>query len=437
MNILKNKTKIINLKFFIFCLIFPLSLSLVTSCDTTETKTHRIILKEKSVASTEVWLELNVEGFTLPQKIELIRNGKTIRNILATQRNTIVFDDNLKPLTNYDYVAKLSDRLFVADVSQIKTLDTTSHDFTWETFYFGDGNATSKFMDVEIINENDIWVVGKISGDGYDSNGKQYDLFNAVRWDGEKWNLERILSYGYCNQNQKYVRPINSISYANYGVIWCAYGNQIINASQNIAYCNTEITGLYTIEKLDDDGLIAVNHSEEVSYLNYFINGEWSRITKPEEGVNLDLLPIIDKNNETIILFPNSNNLTKKSKIYSVNKNKLVNFHSDLPDVFIASIWTHGTNPIYAVGKGLHENKNGKWTSIDYNSTPSLQKIRGSELNNIVAVGWENVVHYNGSTWKRYEELDGIYNSVAVKNDLVVIVGMQNNKAAIVVGKKN
>lgn len=433
MKISKSKTNIISLKSFIFSLLSLLSLSLVTSCDTTEPKSHRIILNEKSVASTEVWLELNVEGFTLPQKVELIRNGKAIRNIVATKRNTIVFDDNLKPLTNYDYVAKLSERLFIADVSQIRTLDTTSHDFTWEIFYFGNGIGNSVLEDVEIIDDNNIWVVGDIQDAGFDKDGVWQDQHNVVRWNGSEWQTDRIFGDSFCNPDNKYTPYLHSIYIDPKNHIWTNSGSQVINVKDGKIYCSENISRLDKLEGFNDGSIIAVNHTNEKSLLNYFKSGTWEKIELPNEGFIMDLLPIVERNGEKSILFPHSNYKTKMFELLIINSQKKVKQYSTLP-YYTSSVWTKNGLPLYGCGDKLFENKNGEWNLI---SEHSVSKINGSELNNIFAVGWGNILHFNGSTWKRYEEFDGIYYAVAVSSNAVVIVGMHDNKAVIVVGRKN
>ncbi len=70
--------------------------------------------------------------------------------------------------------------------------DTTSHSFTWQTFEFGDDGASpSSLKDVAIINDSDIWAVGSVYLN--DSTGQpDYNAYNAIHWDGNKWELKRI-----------------------------------------------------------------------------------------------------------------------------------------------------------------------------------------------------------------------------------------------------
>ena len=61
--------------------------------------------------------------------------------------------------------------------------DTTSQNFTFETYEFGDGFSSSYFNDVWIFDENNIWAVGEVYlEDGYT---------NIMRWNGEKWYPQR------------------------------------------------------------------------------------------------------------------------------------------------------------------------------------------------------------------------------------------------------
>ena len=61
--------------------------------------------------------------------------------------------------------------------------DTTTQNFTFETYEFGDGGESSLFNDVWIFDENNIWAVGYI---GPSDLG---DRCNILQWDGTKWNI--------------------------------------------------------------------------------------------------------------------------------------------------------------------------------------------------------------------------------------------------------
>ncbi|HKB87747.1 MAG TPA: hypothetical protein VKD08_16335, partial [Ignavibacteriaceae bacterium] len=73
-------------------------------------------------------------------------------------------------------------------------MDTTSHNFTWQTWTFGGDAGSCTLYDVAIINENNIWAVGEIYVTDTSQNG--YTMYNAVHWDGNQWELKRILYNG-------------------------------------------------------------------------------------------------------------------------------------------------------------------------------------------------------------------------------------------------
>ena len=72
--------------------------------------------------------------------------------------------------------------------------DTTSHNFTWQTFEFGQ-HSSSVLYDVAIIDENNIWAVGEIfMNDSLGNPDPTY--YNAIHWDGIEWMPKRILYNG-------------------------------------------------------------------------------------------------------------------------------------------------------------------------------------------------------------------------------------------------
>ena len=75
--------------------------------------------------------------------------------------------------------------------------DTTSHNFTWEIDTLG---ISGSLRDVQIIDENNIWVVGEIEVDDPDSsfNGTGRETFNTAHWNGIEWELiliDRVVDF--------------------------------------------------------------------------------------------------------------------------------------------------------------------------------------------------------------------------------------------------
>ena len=69
------------------------------------------------------------------------------------------------------------------------TMDTSSNNFTWQSWTFGETSGGALY-DLAIINENDIWAVGEIEIN--DSVGSGYTIYNAIHWNGQQWELKKI-----------------------------------------------------------------------------------------------------------------------------------------------------------------------------------------------------------------------------------------------------
>jgi len=94
---------------------------------------------------------------------------------MLSSSDTVMMDNALQPYSIYAYRAyRLIDstRLDSTAIVEITTMDTTSHIYVWTIDTLGD--ATSSLRDVAVIDEDNIWVVGKI--DLKDPSGQQYNV---------------------------------------------------------------------------------------------------------------------------------------------------------------------------------------------------------------------------------------------------------------------
>ncbi|MDP2362777.1 MAG: glucosyl transferase [Ignavibacteria bacterium] len=141
---------------------------------------------------TEVWIDVKTPNTLLPQIFTLTENGEEKGSVKIDKADTTIVIENLLPKKSYKY--QLNNNEHKSNETEITTLDTTSHNFTWQTFEFGEyGN--SLIWDVAIIDENNIWAVGEIYMN--DANGNpDPQSYNAVHWDGAKWELKKIGNQG-------------------------------------------------------------------------------------------------------------------------------------------------------------------------------------------------------------------------------------------------
>jgi len=90
----------------------------------------------------------------------------------------------------------------------VTTMDTTSHNFTRETFTFGE-HSSSVLRDVAIIDENNIWAVGEIY---MNDSLSQPDPrpYSAIHWDGITWTPIKVPYHDFGSTN-KFPRPLKTI----------------------------------------------------------------------------------------------------------------------------------------------------------------------------------------------------------------------------------
>ena len=111
----------------------------------------------------------------------------------------MLHDVNLEPLHTYTYTAyRLIDNQPTSNRKQvtITTMDTTGHNFSIQIFEFGgDSYYKSSIEDVAIIDQNEIWITGKICDKNTgekDSLGNEIKPYNALKWDGQQWHYLHI-----------------------------------------------------------------------------------------------------------------------------------------------------------------------------------------------------------------------------------------------------
>ncbi|MCF8262109.1 MAG: hypothetical protein K9J12_15135, partial [Melioribacteraceae bacterium] len=164
---------------------------LLVSCDTTEPRNNGVLtLSPLDASSTQIWLKVEVEPSLVGSLLNLYRNNELWGKKPLNSTSSIIVNNfgtsisgYLQPSTNYTFFAQING--IPSNTVNITTMDTTSHDFNWQTFTFGDGSGGSSYLnDVAIVDENNIWAVGMIY-----ENGEKY---NAVHWDGSEWELLAI-----------------------------------------------------------------------------------------------------------------------------------------------------------------------------------------------------------------------------------------------------
>ena len=329
-------------------------------------------------------------------------------------------------------------------------MDTTSHEFNWEIFTFGDGSS-SVLKDVAIINKNEIWAVGEIYV--YDSTGSEV-RYNAVYWNGQDWNLKRI---PYIYNSQPYYSPMNFTFSFDNGEVWYG-GNGIVKWDGN-SFSNVEIDQSFW-------GPVAINKIWGSSTMNVFIIGDEGSIAhfngsvwqKIETGTDVNLLDVWGSPDGSVVwacgtevgkptvLLRHKNGILET--IYKDN-DYLFEVREDTLSGRLVSVWTVNNRYYYVLSSiGLYRlsifgNEPIQRLSFRPNLFPGFpRRVRGSRTNDLTIVGGLYMIaHYNGYSWKHYDEhMDqGRFFSVYQKENLIVAVGHSADllsKGVILVGRR-
>jgi hypothetical protein len=329
------------------------------------------------------------------------------------------------------------------DNGYLPPLDTTSHDFVWQSQTFGGEFAYSIFKDVAIINDSCIWAVGELYLKDSLGNNDIY-RYNAAQWDGKKWTIKRISTWyrGYfITEALERIFPFSASD------IWCSSGLPIHGDGK-----------VWTLYQLWDMGVVGPNDGAATqiwgSASNSVYFGDQKGTILHYDGTKFQKLPTIT-DLQVMDIWGGKNPVTGEMEILAVasNTDTLVqllqlqeNAVKAIPGVGLryrlSGIWFDPGRTYRLVGGGDYSKSSFKSSDpwIEKNVTPYYTTaVRGNNANDIFIVGGGGaVVHFNGSTWRNYPELamNGLYYSVAIRGDLVVIVGEIGNSAIIVTGRR-
>lgn len=451
-----------NIFFFVFNLNLILYLNSI-SCSTTEppippdeTK-PTLTLALDDTSCTEAWLQLTTKDLTLPAELTLKQYNPTGDSVTQTfslsTADSLLYIDSLLPNQNYSFqVSSIENPVSPEGTSSNKqpvtTMDTTSHDFTFQSWTFGT-IGSSVLYDVAIINENNIWAVGEIMIADTSQNG--YTTYNAVHWDGNEWELLRIPNYDY--PNALVYGALQTIFAFSANDIWfCSYSNLVHYDGSTFtsrAQFMTSINFNGQVKKMwgtDGSNIYCVGRSGAI----YHYNGtNWQRI---ESGTTLNINDIWgdfnDKTQEWEILAACGNilhgweNERAIIKIHNSNQTSLLNSTGAIWP--LNGAWFSVNKRYYVNGSGIYyTHKLGEnWLGEPLEITQFfIRRIRGNDINDVFASGdYGEALHFNGLTWKSFINetflSNGTLLSADIKNNLIVAVGYQSAQAVLIVGQR-
>ena len=427
----------------IFLFVFFAGL-LFLSCNPTEpgNAPAGLEFKAEDASCTEAWLTLKAGNIT---GAKVFREDSLIYSFNTNSIDTTLFDEGLLPNQIYKYhtvIQPSNNSRVVTKELTLQTMDTTSHNFTWQTFTFGGDAGSSALNDVAIIDENNIWAVGEIYLK--DSLGTpDPHAYNAVHWDGQTWKLFKLQFFTFCGQSYTSSYPAKAI-YAFDSENIIISSNSQLTYLRNEKQIRTECVSV-SVNKIwgtsSSDLYIAGNNGS----IAHYDGSKWTMI---ESGTGADINDIFGAINSStgetgIYVVASSILYNPERKFIKIVDNKIV-YQKDFEyEIFLSSVWSAAGRKIYVTtwnGK-IYTFNNNNWKILDYKTEYAQTHIRGTDYNDIFVAGsFGFLTHFNGVTWKQItdvNQISSVISSIDINNKTIVVVGTLGSKATVKIGKRN
>ena len=450
--------------FLIIAIIF-----LFLSCNTTEPPIitppppdlRKIALTFEDASCTEVWLNIKADSLTLPVELTLkqyIPIGDSLSQIFVLNtQDSVLYIDSLLPNQTYNYQAVLNtDTTIKSEKVNAQTLEPTSHNFTWQTFEFGQ-HSSSVLYDVAIIDENNVWAVGEIFMN--DSLGNPDPIaYNAAYWNGSEWELKKI---NVLFRGSTITPPIEGVFAFSVNDIWLVGSLPIHGDGANwIMYdLRTTVDPNLSLSKTwgsSSNDIYFVGRNGSIAHKS---GNQW---TKLESGTTLHLTDIYGDDKGNIYAAGVDISYAKGVVVKNNGTNNWsIMIEGDIIDesqlfskLFgrLGALWTDEIGTLYVGADFLYQFKNKKWNFVrslpenylggDQNYIGYLYSIRGNKSNDIIIAGDRNTLrHFNGIDWAEigipYLPTRHIFwRSVQMKGNLAIAVGDEGIKAKIIMLKR-
>ncbi len=358
------------------------------------------------------------------------------REFELTGNDTILYIDSLSPGSIYQVNAWMWKNYswLESGSAGFRTLEPTSHDFTWETHYPGDGKWSGWFNDIAIISENNIMSVGRfIESD--DDGGVIFPYNNLAHWDGNKWEKKSLNFESYSGAyypgealsiqglddgtvlvsqpgNAKYYSGGNWFNVPKYG------------SRQDPCYGGDIIWGFAV-----DDFFIGGREGHLFHRKKY----RWDKIETNVEGYVWEIIGYINKTSgkKEALVVSNIYEDTRDNILSKITEdNKFIPVHNN-----VGRLWTKSGHPIYSTNrKNVLSNKRGKWEKLE-NGPEFAGLFQGNDLNDLFCLSLNQIYHFNGIDWKTYYFNDR-FSSYDIKGDMIVAETMWDSPLTVVVGRR-
>ncbi len=410
----------------------------------TEPPSSDFQLIAEDVGVTEVWLRVKATARVEPRRLTLSCDGQTILSIDSPPLDTLILSDRLSPKHSYNYTATLTGKSFLLTYTaqlNVTTMDTTSHDFTWQIDTLGDG-ASTYLRDVFIINDTCVWAVGEIhtnETDRNDSAGHWVDPYNVAYWNGQIWELKRTFDQGFL-----------------YGSLYAVFAfnpNDVWVGSTIPEHWDGQKWTFYGTPRGFPGGFY-INKIWGTNSNNIYIAGTggslvWSdgmRWETQNTGTTVNLTDVWGTTDNKEVWTCGWNDSDGRSVLLRLHKGALQTLWDRsvltppyIYRSFLSSLWSSGSGEFILTGGEVYRHSliNLNLVRDEYVKTDNgyrlldlgnfSYRVRGNARNDIMLVGDDGMMwHWNGIRWHRYDQLhrpNDILYSVSVIKNMVVAVG--------------
>jgi hypothetical protein len=425
-------------------LVALLALLFVHSCNNEPpTKPDEpIALSLSLLDSTCTDLELVLSApFASGQRLVIERYAQpapvVIFDAVLNKSDTMILDTDLLPNTTYTYRAYHLANNAKRDSTptlHARTMDTTSHDWTWTMQTFGDFGS-SAFYDVAIVNDTLAYAVGEI----YlrDSLGQNDPTpYNLAVWNGQTWTFKKIFYSG-----NLIITSIRGIYVSKPNEIWLA-GGSIFRWDGQSSHAPLVFSRLTlpnpnpTVEKLWGDSPSNVYGVGNAGTILHYNGSSWRKI---ESGTSLDIYDIYGDGEE---VFAAGTSFQTANRVFMRLFTHQAQPLSTTPIQWsIQSLWFQPNRRYYVVGSGIYEKRqltDSLWRNNPLDITTFYTTcIRGNDINDVLVVGaFGEVLHFNGVSWRSYRAtqtaISGSFGDIALKGNFAILTGGLNHGRAIV-----
>lgn len=389
-----------------------------------------IHIEIEELGVTEVWLKIKFTSTDVPKGFSIKRNGNTIAYVPNPSTDTVLIDTDLLPNQIYFYRAyKLIDNKIIdsSDLLQVTTLDSTSHEFTWEIDTLG--GIQSRVNGLWGSDINNVYAVGYFNLD---------TTSHLARWDGSKWTyLRPDVINGWNGIRVGELTKVYGISANKVFVVGYGFTQQwgrdstwgFIAEWDGIQWKNISpnAPGEYFISiwaSSENDIWITTAHG----FVYHYSGSNWEKLSTGTDYYFSDIWGFSNK--EIYIAGHPGDYSTGIMLKYKGQIWERVNILPPSSIVSFRSVWGTSSRYLFVASfGGLFTNKNGYWQDILYPGIEvALFKVRGSSKNNVFVCGpFGKILHYNGYNWKNYEIQFSGYdylNAIHVFDNVVFIGGI-------------